>query len=284
MATGETVDLRWDVEAEPVPGETKDASQSSKTLSPAPETPAFPPNPRSACAAPTNHEDAPFSTSADPMDQSRQDTVAGSIEHDSTALLSRQREDIDHIMANVDTLLQDMRTVKASIDYIKFQQKTFADHEATGSPTDLTRNIAALTESVSRVSTKVNDVDGLKLELETMKSRIQLLEETIESGQLRSIAPSEVTRLGHTRSKFVRNGSNESQEIPSSSVERDHTEPPLSHSRLPSLIPPSQKIGDGGELSDLLSQAQQMEVSEDEVTPEETFSKWSDHESVPLKR
>ncbi|KAL9007659.1 MAG: hypothetical protein Q9173_007125 [Seirophora scorigena] len=98
------------------------------------------------------------------------DQKDGSINPDSPlsdgvkALLEGQRKDIDRIMANVDNLLQDMKTIKASMDYLKFQQKTFAsfaEQEDAKSPTAITEDLQTLTERVSSVTTKIQKVDTL---------------------------------------------------------------------------------------------------------------------------
>ncbi|KAL8721469.1 MAG: hypothetical protein Q9181_007700 [Wetmoreana brouardii] len=245
--------------------------QSPKSASPAP-TPALPQYSKQASTATDIPNHAPIQVEQGAMDGNRHTSLAALLESDTATLLSEQRRDIDRIMTNVDALLQDMKTVKASMDYIKFQQDTFADHEATRSPTGFGVDIGALTENVANVSTKVNEVDSLKTELKMMERRIQQLERTVQAGGLRSASPSQVIRSAHAQPEPVRNGSNDSQEIPSSTFGRSQTEQPLARASLASSILPSQEDEGSEDLSDLLSKFQQKpavsETSSDEGTPE----------------
>ncbi|KAL8956275.1 MAG: hypothetical protein Q9193_006161 [Seirophora villosa] len=91
------------------------------------------------------------------------------------ALLEGQRKDIDRIMANVDNLLQDMKTMKASMDYLKFQQKTFAsfaEQEDAKSPTAITEDLQTLTERVFHVTTKIQKVDTLADNVRTLDRNV----------------------------------------------------------------------------------------------------------------
>ncbi|KAL8931662.1 MAG: hypothetical protein Q9216_007121, partial [Gyalolechia sp. 2 TL-2023] len=176
-----------------------------------------------------------------------------------STLLEGQRKDIDRIMENVENLLQDMKTVKASMEYIKFQQKTFetfTDNEVAKSPTtltsdlhilterisvvgskvdrvpSLTEGLNELTERVSQVRTDVNEVDGLKLELKLMKRRIKRLENTNANSQVSNLAsksegsfPLDLQR----KSEPIRNDPVISQEVPSST--RSHSEHTSAHFR-----------------------------------------------------
>ncbi|KAL8707174.1 MAG: hypothetical protein Q9225_007806 [Loekoesia sp. 1 TL-2023] len=176
-----------------------------------------------------------------------------------TAFLEGQRKDIDRIMTNVENLQQEMKTVKASMEYLKFQQQTFAtfnDHDIAKSPTSLTEDLHELTERVSHVSTKVNkvdalseglnvltakvsqigtgvnEVDGLKLELKLMKRRIKRLENTNIGSQVSNLASksegsfgSEVQRKSEPIHMEI------SQEVPSSTrSQSEHTSARLGRS------------------------------------------------------
>ncbi|KAL9024347.1 MAG: hypothetical protein Q9196_006580 [Gyalolechia fulgens] len=176
-----------------------------------------------------------------------------------STLLEGQRKDIDRIMANVENLLRDMKTVKASMDYLKFQQKTletFTDNEVAKSPTTLTsdlRNLTeritqvsakvdrahslteglnALTERVSRVDTEVDEARGLKLELELLERRIERLENTNANSQASNLAlksDGSFPRSLQRKSEPVRNDLVISQEVPSST--RSHSEHTSAHCR-----------------------------------------------------
>ncbi|KAL8690334.1 MAG: hypothetical protein Q9224_004429 [Gallowayella concinna] len=124
--------------------------------------------------------------------------VASGLAHDTKALLDGQRADIDRviasieeqradinrIIANVDSLTQDMKSAKASMDYLKFQQKTFAEHETTPSPSALaedlhilTRETKVLSEGVTHIRAKTGQFDSFTRELDSLKERIQHLED-----------------------------------------------------------------------------------------------------------
>ncbi|KAL8800592.1 MAG: hypothetical protein Q9182_005054 [Xanthomendoza sp. 2 TL-2023] len=106
------------------------------------------------------------------------------------ASVEGQRADIDRIMANVDTLMQDMKSAKASMDYLKFQQKTFAEHETVPSPTALaedihilTRETKVLSDGVTHIREKAGQIDRFTRELESLKERIQHLEDATVAGE-----------------------------------------------------------------------------------------------------
>ncbi|KAI4138179.1 MAG: hypothetical protein L6R39_006929 [Caloplaca ligustica] len=83
---------------------------------------------------------------------------------ETKVVLEGQRKDIDRIMTDVEHLLQDMKSMKASMDYLKFQQQTFAnfgDQEAAETPSVPTQNLEALTERVSHLSAKFDKIDAL---------------------------------------------------------------------------------------------------------------------------
>ncbi|KAL8849770.1 MAG: hypothetical protein Q9221_005253 [Calogaya cf. arnoldii] len=107
---------------------------------------------------------------------------------DIKALMDGQRADIDRIAANVDCLTRDMKSITASLDYLKFQQMTFAEHETAPSPTVLaedvhvlTREQRLLTESVAKLRTTPTEVEKFRAELELLKQRMQYIEDTIAS-------------------------------------------------------------------------------------------------------
>ncbi|KAI4130618.1 MAG: hypothetical protein LQ341_006441, partial [Variospora aurantia] len=105
------------------------------------------------------------------------------------ALLEGQRKDIDRIMASVDNLHQDMKTMKASLDYLKFQQKTFAsfaEQEDAKSPTAITEDLQTLTDRISNVTTKVQHVDTLATEVQSLDRNVS--EVKIKVTEIDSIA------------------------------------------------------------------------------------------------
>ncbi|KAI4175234.1 MAG: hypothetical protein LQ343_001770 [Gyalolechia ehrenbergii] len=176
-----------------------------------------------------------------------------------SALLEGQRKDIDRITANVGNLLQDMKTVRASMEYLKFQQKTFetfTDNEVAKSPATLTADLQNLTDRISQVSSKVdrvhalteglneltkrvsqvstgaNEVDGLKLELKLMKQRIKRLENMNANSQASNLASKSEASFPldmQRKSEPICNDPVISQEVPSST--RSHSEHTSAHFR-----------------------------------------------------
>lgn len=198
---------------------------------------------------------------------------------DTKAILQGQRKDIDRIMSSVDNLLQDMKTMKATMEYLKFQQKTFAtynDHEAEGSPSAVTEELQNLTERVShvtakadkidaltdrveslaadiaqvtskpkgmvglneemrdlskacsRLDTRVNEVDRLKLEIKQMRRRVKQLEDANDHRPTSNM-PSKWGAAPHSsrqmRSESMYDDNRISPEVPSSTIERSQTAP-----------------------------------------------------------
>ncbi|KAI4124433.1 MAG: hypothetical protein LQ338_004798 [Usnochroma carphineum] len=87
-----------------------------------------------------------------------------SLQEDTKALLEGQRKDIDRIAVNVDNLLQDMKTMKSTMAYLKFQQTTFSTytdyHEGAKSPSALAEDVQVLAERVSHLSARVDEREG----------------------------------------------------------------------------------------------------------------------------
>lgn len=143
---------------------SKDAQphlEPSRRISNAPETTNG--NSNAISQAPNDGQDKPDSLLPD----------------DTKALLEGQRKDIDRIMTNVDNLLQDMKTVKATMEYLKFQQKTFAsfnEHDPTGSPSDATEDLQALTKRFSDVLAKADKVDALTNRVQSLSGVVSQFE------------------------------------------------------------------------------------------------------------
>ncbi|KAL9017605.1 MAG: hypothetical protein Q9185_005061 [Variospora sp. 1 TL-2023] len=92
-------------------------------------------------------------------------------------------------MASVDNLHQDMKTMKASLDYLKFQQKTFAsfaEQEEAKSPTAITEDLQTLTERISNVTTRVQHVDTLATQVQSLDRNVS--EVKIKFTEIDSIA------------------------------------------------------------------------------------------------
>ncbi|KAL8945945.1 MAG: hypothetical protein Q9222_007589 [Ikaeria aurantiellina] len=148
------------------------------------------------------------------------------------AVMDGQQKDINRILESIDSFNQDMKTVKASIDFLKFQQKTLADHETSNSPTELVENIDLLAKKVAHLGSKADENDEFGRELEAMRSRLEHLESIIRSPNIVTAErnPNSL-RNGtvHPVSKHVLS-SGETQEVPSSTINGSHSEPPQGRS------------------------------------------------------
>ncbi|KAL9597861.1 MAG: hypothetical protein Q9219_004882 [cf. Caloplaca sp. 3 TL-2023] len=96
-------------------------------------------------------------------------------ENGVTALLEGQRKDIDRIITNVDNLLQEMKTVKASMEYLKFQQTTFAayaDQEVAKPPAALAEELQGLTKRVSELDVTADKIDRLTEDVNALSEHV----------------------------------------------------------------------------------------------------------------
>ncbi|KAL9576240.1 MAG: hypothetical protein Q9212_007264 [Teloschistes hypoglaucus] len=261
MVEGKIVDLHSHLKDQP-DSDNLDAGNISTTV---PQTSAFPATSMSASSAPTGRNGVPTLAAASATNDILSEGPANLSNADTADILNQQRTDINRIGANVDKLLEEMKTVKASVDYIKFQQQTFADNDTATSQTDLAEDLSVLRDTITRVNTKVGEVDGLKDELNTIKDRVQRLEDTIQSNQ---------SQRNNTRSNRGLDSSNGLREIPSST--RSHTGQSLHHSDVDLPIDLSQEDGAGDSLVDSLRRSQDQHVrstrmSFDEPTPRKHY-------------
>ena len=151
-----------------------------------PQTPALDPSvqgSKSASSAPslTGSNPARETQTARDVDDQQKSTIPDP--QDYQTFIREQQKITDSLTASVNTLVQEMKTVKDSIEYIKFQQKTFADHGPTASPTDFTEELAALTRKVDSLSSKVAGYDGLAEEVFKTKKRIRDFENAYSNGE-----------------------------------------------------------------------------------------------------
>ncbi|KAI4122655.1 MAG: hypothetical protein LQ347_006432, partial [Umbilicaria vellea] len=106
-------------------------------------------------------------------------TVTGNTSGDmapavTTLELQQQKIDIDLLMTKFEGFQKDMDSLRTAIDQIK---KTTQKSSRQSSSHIFAEELELLTENVSQVGRKANEIDGLKLELEMMKRRIKRLEE-----------------------------------------------------------------------------------------------------------
>ncbi|KAI4202404.1 MAG: hypothetical protein LQ350_002622 [Teloschistes chrysophthalmus] len=241
MAEGKIVDLHSHLKDQP----DSDNLDAGNIFSTAPQNPTLPVTSMSASSAPTGRNGVPAQAAASATNDILSDVPANLSNADTADILNQQRTDINRIGANVDKLLEEMKTVKASVDYIKFQQQTFADNDTATSQTDLAEDLSVLRDTITRINTKVGEVDGLKGELNNIKDRVQRLEDTIQSNQLQP---------NNNRSNRALDSSNGLREIPSST--RSHTGQSLPQSDVDLPIDLSQEDGAGDSLVDSLRRSQ----------------------------
>lgn len=116
--------------------------------------------------------------------------------------LKQQRMDIDRLMAKFEGLQNDMVSMKTAIDEIKeATQKSSRNSSAHA----FAEELELLTENVSHVNWKANEIDRLKLELELMKRRVKRLEEgtigTQSSHTVTGLTPSSAAPAPRTGKK-----------------------------------------------------------------------------------
>ena len=91
------------------------------------------------------------------------------------SLLGEQRKDINRIVNCVEELQAQILTVQNEHQDLQRNRKALGQISSTNF--DFSEEIGILTENVSTIGGKVNEIDGFKLELKMMKRRIQRLED-----------------------------------------------------------------------------------------------------------
>ncbi|CAD6575795.1 MAG: hypothetical protein ASARMPREDX12_007583 [Alectoria sarmentosa] len=134
-------------------------------------------------------------TSSDQVFDSSIDTTA-----DPFPILEEQRRDIDRIMAAVNILQQDMRSLRKSVEHLE-------DHRDQGSH-DFVGDVDILTDSITRVSSRLSELDALKLEMKMMQQRIKRMEESNSTGRRSSIV------LGYAQQSRRSSPTTDDQTIP----------------------------------------------------------------------
>jgi len=92
-------------------------------------------------------------------------------------ILSEQRRDIDRILNTVEGLQAQFRDMKTAIESLKGNKNSLNSGQDSPGDSGFTEEIELLTEHVSDISSKVHEVDELRLELRIMKRRVQRLED-----------------------------------------------------------------------------------------------------------
>ena len=93
-------------------------------------------------------------------------------------LLNEQRKDIDRILRSLDELQHEMKSVKKSVSELRATSSASLDGPSAKSGFAYEEELDLLADSVSAVASKVNEVDGLKLEIKLLKRRLQRVEES----------------------------------------------------------------------------------------------------------
>ena len=110
-------------------------------------------------------------------------------------LLAEQRNDIDRILLLINDLKHDMASVKEAMAEAKSAEPAESrnPHRRSAFPEEL----ELLTENVSRLNSRVGDIDGLRLEMIVMKRRVKVLEQGYPSQMSHTVT-------GHTPSATSR--------------------------------------------------------------------------------
>ncbi|KAL9137432.1 MAG: hypothetical protein Q9175_001356 [Cornicularia normoerica] len=94
---------------------------------------------------------------------------------DPLLTLKEQRRDIDRIMASVNILQQDMISLRQSVENLE-NRSDQASHDFAG-------DVDLLTDTITNVSSKLSELDALKLEMKMMQQRIKRMEDSKSMGR-----------------------------------------------------------------------------------------------------
>lgn len=94
---------------------------------------------------------------------------------DPVLILEEQRRDIDRIMASVDILQQDMISLKDSIEHLEHRRDQASHH--------FVEDVDILTDNITKVGSRLGELDALKLEMKMMQQRIKRMEESRSTGR-----------------------------------------------------------------------------------------------------
>ncbi|KAL8866866.1 MAG: hypothetical protein Q9174_006031 [Haloplaca sp. 1 TL-2023] len=116
---------------------------------------------------PTGSEPARETQTARDVNDQQNPTVPDSPDYqaiirEQSKLIHEQGKLIESLTASVNTLFQKIKTLENSVEYLKFQQKTFADHGSAGSPIGVTEDLVILHGKVDGLNSKINEQDGLE--------------------------------------------------------------------------------------------------------------------------
>ena len=95
---------------------------------------------------------------------------------DPIEISSRQRTDIESISMTMNELKRELATLKSAVEEIKADRSSSAARNAKNGPS-FPKEFEALTDNVSRLNSRVGDLDGLRLEMLVTKRRVKNLEE-----------------------------------------------------------------------------------------------------------
>lgn len=89
---------------------------------------------------------------------------------DPILTLEEQRRDIDRIMADINILQQDMISLRESVRHLE-ERRDQPSHDLVG-------DVDILTDNITTVSSRLGELDALKLEMKMMQQRIKRMEES----------------------------------------------------------------------------------------------------------
>ncbi|KAF6236636.1 hypothetical protein HO173_005417 [Letharia columbiana] len=94
---------------------------------------------------------------------------------DLMPILGEQRRDIDRVMASVNILQQDMISVRESVQHLEDRRDQASQ--------DFAGDVDLLTDSITKVSSRLSELDALKLEMKMMQQRIKRMEDSRPTGR-----------------------------------------------------------------------------------------------------
>ena len=112
--------------------------------------------------------------------------------HEIPDALTQQRRDIDRILSVLNDNDRRMKAIESSIEALKADQLSGAVRTSRYGAS-LPKEFEALTDNVSRLNSRVGDLDGLRLEMLVTKRRVKIMEDGLAAS-----SQSSHTVTGHT--------------------------------------------------------------------------------------
>lgn len=115
---------------------------------------------------------------------------------DTSELLAQQRSDIESISLFMNDVRRELTALKSAVEEVKANNMSAAGRSRQGS--GFPKEFDALTDNVSRLNSRIGDLDGLRLEMLVNKRRTQILEDKMKIVEERLDFAASSTQPSHT--------------------------------------------------------------------------------------